>query len=188
MEKEVYVVIASALGAFSVLAASFITGRNQASAANTNALRDIELERLKYENEAKLKVATRVLKRLEKAHVHLSQISQAFDLTGTVMKQTAGTTIPEFDRFYHEHLGRLNEIRMLLDFYAQSPTVDPKALAGVMSNYWGNFRNFVYQNEQGNKDAKQRALDKVIDYAHQVASQASSLQEAVSDFARQLRL
>ena len=190
MEKEAYLAIGAAIGAGISALGSFINSlllsRSQKELSELNAKRDLERDQLKYENETTAKVKDRLILSLEKMHLQLSSIAHYCSLTGSTIQKSNEITVAQFDQLHSEQCMNVSEVNMLLNSYVPQYDMATNALENSMSNYWGNYRNLISQQLEGNDKAAQKTMDKVLPYANEVVNEAEKLKRSIRSIASQV--
>jgi hypothetical protein len=153
---------------------------------NTRRNQDFELDkekfRLEFEKFHERDSLTR--KKLEKAHIILSEISREFSLTFLTIDWSAKMTPNDFNNKYRDLCAKVDEIQMIVDYYTPAITDSVKELYGLMNHYWGNFHSVLIMEEAGEKvDHTTPSYKEAFNYSRMIPSKVHDIQKKIAEIA-----
>lgn len=137
MPKEIYLLIAAILGSGVTIISTIINNIHQRKIAQSNSQERIKIESMKIKADKEKNQITTVRKKLEKAHLILSNISFHNSLTSSTITQIQEESVKEYNKEYLEKANLYDELRMIVDIYYPDLHDDVEKIVGLTNVYWG---------------------------------------------------
>lgn len=153
---------------------------------NTQRKQRFELrkENAKLEFDASHEYAELLRQKLEKLHITLSEISREFSLAFLTIDWSAKMPSIDFHNKYRDLCFKVDEVQMIVDFYAPSISEAVEELYGLMNCYWGYFHVVLVIEEKGEKvDHTTPTYLEAVKYSKMVPSKAYEIQRKIREVA-----
>jgi hypothetical protein len=193
MEKELYLLLGTVLGALVTLCGTIVTTRSQRKLAQESHEHQYRIETQKLEYQQRKENIEFVREKLEDVHRILSKIGMENSLTGSYITREIGITKEQYHAQYLKNDEEVCRLLMIADLYFPQLQGTAHELRGLMNLFWGQHQNLIAQeakvseNEYLNNDVIHRLTGEIIGIGEKIAAQVGNAKYKLEEIAASLR-
>lgn len=106
----------------------------------------------------------------EKSHILINTLGRAFSLTNLTILWRREISTKEWDELYFSFCEKSDQLRTISSIYDAELYENCSQIYSQMNIFWGNFSNFLYRIEQGDKvDNKTTGYKEAFDAANAIS-------------------
>ncbi|WP_321902434.1 hypothetical protein [Paraburkholderia tropica] len=174
--------IVALIGTASTLLAVIITSRTQVRNQRENNLFQFDLAKEKSKSDFSSKLYDSASVQLITAHKLLSHIGREFSITEIVIMRRSAILKSEFDEKYKLLCEKVDELRMIADFYAPESAPTCEEIYRQMSSFWGNFSTVLHLTEEGRAvDHRDDCFQKAHEAAMEIGKKVEFAKYCIKD-------
>jgi hypothetical protein len=174
----------AALTGFFTLCGAGLTSLTQIINTQRSQRFELRKENSRLESETSRERSELVREKLEKSHIILSEISREFSITFLTIDRSANMSPIDFHNKYRDLCAKVDQVQMIIDFYAPSVRGSVEELYGFMNHYWGHFHTVLAIDEKGGMvDHTTLSFSEAMKYSRKIQGKAYEIQEKISEIA-----
>ena len=190
MEKELYLLFGTALGALVTLLTTMINTRSQRKIAQNTHEHQYRLEAQKLEYQQWKEHAEFIRQRIEEAYQILSKIGMESSMTGQVITEEVGITVEEYHAHYLKRDEELCRVQMIAELYVPDLLGIIGKLRGEMNVLWGSNKHHIFDKNKSEESKRDPASDywikRVFDASEKISSQVGAAKARLGQVATSL--
>lgn len=181
MDKEIYLIFGTMIGAFVAYLTAKITTKAQLYIARLNAKKDISLQFDRLHEDRTRQERELERSKLDILHRTLSRIALENSQTMSYMQSDENISIAEFRRRYLDNCDRLHEALAIVDIYYPQMGKSMREIYGKSNVFWGYQENLLRIDIKKNHEGWQAMLSEVLKAGEAIGTHSRNLRDEIAN-------
>jgi len=187
MDTGIISLLSAGLGAGITLLSVYFNNKNQIKRDQLKYQNDLNIERLRIENETHKKYRTELLQNIERFNNILGKIENSLSLTNSVIQSSNNLSSEDFDKKYLSEQIELVELESISIAFFPDLIDSIKRITALHNNYWGNQRLLLKINIKTKREQYISMQSRIIEISNKTFPEIRNIKTDILKISKKIK-